>query len=534
MSPSPFDPPEDAEGRVWDAVVIGTGAGGAPAGFNLARLGKSVLFVERGKLLHRDPTVRRGVAFPGTKDPSAAIDHGWWPHPFWFRDHDEATPEPRRLAVGCGAGGSTAQFNGVLERFRPADFTPRRYFADVPDTTLPEAWPISYDELEPYYRRAETLFRVRGEPDPLAPAKSDLLEPPPMEPGESALVDGLRGVGLHPYRNHYALDLAAGCVACPGTLCARACRNDAARICLDPAIERHGARILTNCRAIRLEETGRTVTRLVCDWGGRPIALRARQFVLAAGAFLTPALLQRSASVRHPDGLANSSGLVGRNLMMHAASHVFLRLKADPSTPPAMGYGLSLNDFYIHDGVKMGNFHAHPAPVHEMSVNFAAQSTRWLQLVPWPARIRIAAMAPRLDRAWTPFSAILEDLPYDCNHVAAKSGSDEDVVYTYRYPEELRRRAGAMVDLLRQAAAPRFDSFPLKPIGGLNGGHGCGTCRFGEDPRTSVLDRDNRAHDLDNLYVVDASFFPSSAGINPSLTIIANSLRASDRLAERL
>ena len=140
----------------------------------------------------------------------------------------------------------------------------------------------------------------------------------------------MKAAGLHPYRIHYALEQAPGCDGCAGRLCPRACRNDAARICLYPALEHYGAKILPNCRAIRLEERARVVEQVICDWNGRRIALRARVFILAANAFLTPALLQRSANDRFPNGLANSSGLVGRNLMLHASSHVFVRLKRTP------------------------------------------------------------------------------------------------------------------------------------------------------------------------------------------------------------
>jgi choline dehydrogenase-like flavoprotein len=146
----------------------------------------------------------------------------------------------------------------------------------------------------------------------------------------------------------------------------------------------------------------------------------------------------------------------------------------------------------------------------------------------------ITSMGTFLCRSWTVFAAIVEDLPYPGNYVAAKAGSEEDVVYTYRYPDELRRRARMLCDRFKSAVNPFFDVHPLRPTGALNGSHVCGTCRFGDDPQTSVLDRDNRAHDLDNLYVLDASFFPSSGGINPSLTIVANSLRATDKIAERL
>jgi choline dehydrogenase-like flavoprotein len=146
----------------------------------------------------------------------------------------------------------------------------------------------------------------------------------------------------------------------------------------------------------------------------------------------------------------------------------------------------------------------------------------------------MTSLAKYLCRSWIVFAATVEDLPYVGNYVAAKSGTEEDIVYSYHYPDELRRRAQTMSEGFRSALAPFFDTNALQPIGALNGTHVCGTCRFGDDPRTSVLDRDNRAHDLDNLYVLDASFFPSSGGMNPSLTIVANSLRASDKIAQRL
>ena len=221
--------------------------------------------------------------------------------------------------------------------------------------------------------------------------------------------------------------------------------------------------------------------------------------------------------------------------MMHAISHLFARLKrTSQASNLNMNHGLSLNDFYIYNATKLGNVHAHPIVTREELTTFLIQYYQGLNRLPGRACLRIAAMGSFLSRPWTVFAAILEDLPYHGNYVAAKAGSEEDIVYTYRYPDELRRRGQMMIDGFEHAAAQRFDVRPLQPAGTLNGAHVCGTCRFGDDPRTSVLDRDNRAHDLDNLYVLDASFFPSSGGINPSLTIIANSLRATDKIAQRL
>jgi choline dehydrogenase-like flavoprotein len=137
-------------------------------------------------------------------------------------------------------------------------------------------------------------------------------------------------------------------------------------------------------------------------------------------------------------------------------------------------------------------------------------------------------------RSWMAFATIVEDLPYPGNCVTAKSGSDSEIEYTYSYPDELGSRARTLREAFKGVLGRSFDVRLLQPSGMLNRGHVCGTCRFGDDPRTSVLDRDNRAHDLDNLYVLDASFFPSSGGINPSLTIVANSLRATDKIAQRM
>jgi choline dehydrogenase-like flavoprotein len=523
--------PPHPEDHVWDVIVIGTGAGGATAGFNLARLGRSVLFVERGKLVRQAHSLAPGNPFSWTGDPENALNQGWWPRPF-YRQEDGALV-PTKAPIGCGAGGSTALFNGVMDRFRPQDFSPRRFFPDAPDASLPEAWPVSYEEMVAFYERAERLYRVRGTQDPLAPTGTSLLEPPPPSTRELAIFGALKAAGLHPYRIHYALEQVLGCDGCAGRLCPHPCRNDAARICLYPALEQYRAMILPNCRAIRLEERARVVEQAICDWNGRRVALRARIFILAANAFLTPALLQRSANDRFPNGLANSSGLLGRNLMLHASSHVYVRLRRAPGDDLGMNYGLSLNDFYIYKGVKMGNLHAHPVIDPAQLTRFLARSNV-LKRLPGRVLSRIASMAPFLGRPWTAFSAILEDLPYPENRVAAKAGSDEDIVYAYRYPPELRRRAQLMIDGFEREVDTVLDVRRLEPSGELNGSHACGTCRFGNDPRSSVLDRDSRAHDLDNLYVLDASFFPSSGGINPSLTIVANCLRATDKIAQRV
>jgi choline dehydrogenase-like flavoprotein len=527
--------PQDVEGHLWDVIVVGAGAGGSTAGFNLARLGRSVLFVERGKLHHFDSAAIRGVPHSWTGDPEAALNHGWWPRPFYHREEEGGAPVATIPPIGSGAGGSTARFNAVMDRFRPQDFTPRRFFRDIPDASLPEAWPISYEEMAPFYERAESLYRVRGTQDPLAPPGAGLLEPPRASGRELAVFDALESVGLHPYRIHSSFERVPGCASCPGVLCSRACRNDAARICLYPALDQHGAKIIANTRAIRFESKGSAVERVICERDRRQFALRARIFIVAANAFLTPALLQRSTSERFPDGLANSSGLVGRNLMLHAANHIFVRLKRTSGAPNLeMNHGLSLNDFYVYNGTKLGNLHAHPVVAHDELLSFLLQHHRGLKMLPGRLVSLIASMGSSLSRSWTVFAGILEDLPYHGNYVAAKPGSDEDIVYTYRYPDELRHRARVMNHAFASAVAPLFDVRPLQPTGALNGSHVCGTCRFGDDRRTSVLDRDNRAHDVDNLYVLDASFFPSSGGINPSLTIVANALRASDKIAQTL
>jgi choline dehydrogenase-like flavoprotein len=524
---------EDAEGHVWDVVVVGAGAGGATAGLAAARLARSVLFLERGKRIEHDSTVVKGRPFSWLGDADASLSHGWWPDPTFRKDGEDEIPE--RLPLGAGTGGSTAVFGMVMDRLRPLDFTPRRYFAGAGESTVPESWPITYDELEPFYEQAEQLYRVRGTPDPLYPSRGALLDAPAPTAKEQALSDALTACRLHPYRIHYAQDRVPDCAGCPGMLCPRACRNDAGRMCLEPAVEQHGARVLTGCRVTRLEAAGRTVTRALCDVNGRQVVIRGRVFVLAANALFTPALLLRSANDRFPDGLANSSGLVGRNLMLHVCDFLLLRLKRNRGLDPLMLHGLSLNDFYLRGDTKLGNVHAHPVPViPESAQAFLQMHMRWINRLPSRLRAAIASGGSFLTRDSTPFSTILEDLPYVTNRVLPRRGSDDEVTYEYRYPDELRARSWALFRALSDAVKARFVVQPLQPIGQLNHSHGCGTCRFGDDAKASVLDRHNRAHDLDNLYIVDASFFPSSGGINPSLTIAANALRIGEHIARRL
>lgn len=525
------------ESATWDAVIVGTGMGGATVGYALAKAGWRVLFVERGLDLHSRESDRIYDRFvedrPGfrrlsdsEKDRQIArggrsidriTDPGGTPG-------GSATFNPY---IGCGTGGSSALYGMVLERLFPVDFT--RDSANLTDRgSAAPSWPISYEELRPWYEAAERLYRVRGGADPLRPGEAAALLPPPDFSEESASIFGtLIKQGVHPYRVHTACEERHGCLTCQGHLCGSDCKNDSARICLIPAVRDYGATVLTECAALSFEASRTSVQQLVCSRRGERITLRSRIFVVAAGALLTPALLLHSQSACWPDGLANDSGLVGRNLMRHAIDLYVLarapRLRRDTLTKE-----LAFNDFYVHDSGKLG-------AVQSFGL---AMPLGYLQnrpgLNPWRL---LGPVAPLLWNRYSRqpiFGAILEDSPSPDNRVEPGGDITDSGRYRltvrYRLSEDDRRR--------RQQFRTALDGVlaPFKPIR-VRGttdrpalGHVCGTCRFGTDPKTSVLDRWNRAHGLSNLFVVDASFFPTSGGMNPALTIAANALRVAYHL----
>ncbi|MFZ1908124.1 MAG: GMC family oxidoreductase, partial [Burkholderiales bacterium] len=417
----------------------------------------------------------------------------------------------------------------------------------VADSTLPERWPISYAELEPYYLEAERLYRVRGTPDPLrANEAATLLPPPALSERDEHLLESFRRLGLHPYRVHAGYEFVEGCDQCSSRVCERGCKNDARRICLLPALERHGASILPQCEVVALEADATAVTSIRCRRGGRDFTLRAKTVALAAGAFMTPVLLLNSRSTHWPDGLANRSGLVGRNLMVHASDFIAIR-----PTRRVSGEGphktLAINDFYFSRGQKLGNFQTAGAAVSTGQImkfmrdtaerdptwwrKLASPRPAWWRKLSSPAVRMVALVMYHLlnFKNAAVWATIVEDLPYFDNRVVADSQAKNGMRFEYRYPEELRARVRALRERLAQALRPHV-TINLSGDDNLNYGHVCGTCRFGDDPASSVLDRNNRAHDVGNLYVVDASFFPSSGGTNPTLTIAANALRVAEAI----
>lgn len=546
------DPTSDPTAFEWDAIVIGTGMGGATAGYELARLGRRVLFVETGRFVQRESDTVRGDLGDQIEDPDERVRRGYWPQPLTgVMDVRVSDTASRRRShpvhaikggdveffgpLGCGTGGSTILYGATLERFFPSDFEPRANFPEAPDSTLPERWPIAYKELEPYYRRAERIFRVRGTPDPMHPSASDSLpEPTPLNEQDQDVFDLLVRKGFHPYRIHIGCRFVEGCDGCAGRVCLRDCKSDAGRVCVIPAVEEHGARLLTECHVTRLEADETRITRVHARWRGRDVLLRGRVVILAAGALMTPLMLLGSKSEHWPDGLANGSGLVGRNLMVHTGDMIAVRSGKSP-TRTGFNKSLSINDLYVAEGRKLGNFQSVGVQVDTGSVLAHLQTTlskapRWLRRLGHPLLLRVLARVG----AWyfrnsVIFGSIVEDLPYLENRVWPDPNVRSGIRFEYRYSAELAERNALFRSRLARVLGRTRVVTLTRPLN-LNFGHLCGTARFGDDPETSVLDRNNRAHQVENLYVVDASFFPSSGGTNPSLTIAANALRVAEAI----
>lgn len=537
---------EDPSGVEWDVVVIGAGMGGGTAGYELARRGLRVLFLEKGRFLQRDPDALTGELVDQSDAPSHRLARGYWPFPLQgvVRVDREVRSFQTALSageieffapLGCGTGGSTTLYGATLERFFPSDFEPRQHFPESPGSTLPERWPVSFAEMEPYYARAERLFGVCGTSDPLHPdSGADLADPPPLNDRDREAFELLADRGLHPYRLHVGCAFRPGCEGCGGRLCLRACKSDAGWVCIVPALDRYGATLLSECDVVELLAGPSRVEAAVCHWRGRELRIRAKTFVLAAGALMTPMLLLTSKSSAWPEGLANRSSLVGRNLMVHAGDVIAIR---PLGTGRSSGFNksLSFNDFYFIEGRKVGNVQSVGVPVDTGSVFAHIQQTMskapsWLRRAIPQKVLRLAArIGAYYFRDAVVFGAIVEDLPYSENRVLLDSSVPNGMRFEYRYTSELHERSELLREELERRIGKRH-ALTLTRSLNLNFGHPCGTCRFGNSPEESVLDRNNKAHGVENLYVVDASFFPSSSGTNPSLTIAANAIRVAEHI----
>jgi choline dehydrogenase-like flavoprotein len=519
----------------WDVIVVGTGMGGGMLGYRLAQAGRRVLFVEKGRsTLPGTPGVIRS-AMPELVEPAAARSTAAYYDALarGGRSTDEVEDvsgrRPKRFIpfIGSGTGGSSALYGMVCERFFERDFTPRQNFADPGDSTVPEAWPVSYDEMRPWYADAEKLLGVRGQPDPLRPEAADVNLPaaPPFSVDNQPLVEYLTGRGLHPYHLPMACDYTSDCATCQTFLCSKSCKNDAARNAVLPAVTEHGAQLLTDCRVLHLEADRTGVRQVICAHPSGRLALKAKVVVLAAGALATPVLLLNSRSGDWPRGLANGSDMVGRNLMRHLLDPIEIWPQPD-SMITAANKEIGLNDFYFHQGQKYGTVQSFGS----------IPPMEWLINRPGPQGKALRLMSPAVRRVYEKFftgglilAAMMEDLPYRDNRVlpSERPGSDgrQRMRIQYRlHASELERHA-EFLRLFKEILQP----FRTRGLGSgkenSNMGHVCGTCRFGTDPASSVLDAHNRAHEVPNLYVVDTSYFPSSAGLNPSLTVAANALR---------
>jgi choline dehydrogenase-like flavoprotein len=332
-----------------------------------------------------------------------------------------------------------------------------------------------------------------------------------------------------------ACDYTDDCTTCQAFLCAKGCKNDGGRAGVLPAVTEYGAQLLDECRVLRLESDDTRVKQVICQRRSDMLTLKAKVVVLAAGALATPLLLLNSRSGDWPGGLANSSDMVGRNLMRHVMDWIEIWPQRG-SKITAENKEIGLNDFYFVDGQKCGTVQsagsmASLAPL-DMMMNQPGFVSKALRLASPAAR----PVYNQFINGGLVLVAMMEDLPYRDNRVLPSDRPSVDgrqrLRLQYRlHPNEIGRRE-VFLRAVKDVLQP-FRTLTLR-TGADNStlGHVCGTVRFGTDPATSVLNSENRAHDVENLYVADASFFPSSTGLNPSLTIAANALRVAEHINE--
>jgi len=508
----------------FDVIIIGTGAGGGSLLNRLAPAGKRILVLERGPFLPRE---KDNWSFNGSaKYFSSEVMY------------DGAGAE-LRPGFSYHVGGNTKVYGAALFRLRERDFEQFQHC----DGVSPE-WPVKYRDWEDYYMQAEELYQVHGQAgeDPTEPWRAKGFPYPAVshEPRIAEVFAAMRARGLKPYPapmgvslNEAAMHLSPciRCDTCDGYPCLVHAKSDAEVCGVRPVMGKTNVTLLTEAKVLRLitSPSGREITGITTEINGKIREFSGDIVVVACGAVNSAALLLRSANDRHPRGLANnSSGLVGRNLMKHVLGSLVgvSTLKPNPSR---FQKTMAINDFYWGEPgyeFPMGNIQLMGKTVMEGIIGQEANF----------APLTLDEVAKNSIDWWL----TTEDLPDHKNQVRV-NGERTIVDYTENNSEPFARLTERWRSILAETDKQAATGIPTvkngyfaTKMGAANLGHQVGTCKFGEDARTSVLDLNCRAHDVDNLYVVDGSFFVSSGAVNPTLTIIANALRVGDHLLERL
>jgi choline dehydrogenase-like flavoprotein len=486
-----------------DVAVIGSGMGGAVLARTLGERGIRTCVLERGTRLPREAD-------------------NWSPHRV-FVDHAYRNAGTWRDAAGRAftpgvhywVGGNTKVYGGSLVRFREQDFGEMRYREGVSP-----AWPFGYATLEPYYAEAERWFGVHGTPgaDPTEPWRSSAYPHAALEhePYLADLRARLRGQGVSVAPAAIAVDHRPGgacvrCRTCDGFPCRVGAKGDAETRGIDPALRTGHVTLETSVTVTRLRTNpaGTRVVEAIGTRHGAPVHVRARTFVVAAGAVNSARLLLRSATDRHPAGLGNSSGLLGRRYMVHNCTFM---VAVDPRRRNTTRFQktISINDWYLDSdrGEPLGNIQM----LGKLQGAMVKAARPYLPTALLDAVLRYSA----------DLYLASEDLPDPDNRITLGRDGRPVVHWTANNLGAHRALIAEARALLRRAGYPVVLH---QTMGIATNSHMCGTAVAGADPATSVLDAHNRSHDVENLLVVDSSFFPSSAAMNPALTIAAQAIR---------